>query len=79
MDRILVVLIGIPLGFLIMIYRFQIKQYIGDIGFAEQYLGAGGTYTLLTLIGFLVAFVSLMYGLGTIQELFIGTLGQFFR
>lgn len=79
MDRILVVLIGIPLGFVIIIYRFQIKQYIGDIGFAEQYLGAGGTYSFLTILGIAVAFLSLMYGLGTFQELFIGTFGQFFR
>ena len=37
-------LLGMILGMLVMIFRARIKDVIGDIGFAERYLGAGGTW-----------------------------------
>ncbi len=78
MSRFFVALIGIPAGFLIMIYRFQIKQFFGNISFAEQYFGQGGTYTFLIILGLVISFLSLMYGLGTFQDLFNGILAPFF-
>ena len=78
MDRVMVALIGIPLGFVIMIYRFQLKQFTGKIDWAEQYLGSGGTYNLFIIIGLGLSMLSLMYSLGTIQDLFTGTLGPIF-
>lgn len=78
MDRIIVGLIGIPLGVIIMIYRYHLKQFTGDIAFAEQYLGAGGTYNLFIIIGLAVSILSLMYAFGTLQEFFTGSFGQFF-
>lgn len=78
MDRIIVGLFGIPLGVLMMIYRYQIKQYTGDIAFAEQYLGSGGTYTFYVLFGLAVSILSLMYAFGTLQDFFAGTFGRFF-
>lgn len=78
MDRILVFLLGVPLGFLIMIYRYHLKQFTGDIAFAEQYLGSGGTYNLILLIGLVVAILSVMYAFGTLQGFVGGTFGQFF-
>jgi len=78
MDRVLVLLIGAPLGLCFIVYRFQLKEFTGEIGFAEQYLGSGGTYNLYILIGILVFIGSIMYALGTLQEVFIGTLGKFF-
>ena len=78
MDRVLAVIFGIPLGFIIMIYRYQIKQFTGPISWAEQYLGSGGTYNLYIIIGLVISIVSLMYGLGTIQDLFNGALGPIF-
>lgn len=77
-DQIIVGLFGIPLGFVIMIYRFQIKQFTGNIDWAEQYLGSGGTYNLFIIIGMLISIVSLMYALGTIQDLFSSGLGPIF-
>ena len=32
-------------GFLIIVFRARIKDLTGNIGFAEQYLGTGGTWT----------------------------------
>ncbi len=78
MDRIIVGIFGIPLGFIIMIYRYQIKQFTGSIPWAEQYLGSGGTYNLYVIIGLIISMVSLMYALGTIQDLFNGALGPIF-
>jgi hypothetical protein len=46
MDRILVILIGWPVAFLILKYRRPIKEFIGNVGFAEKFLGMGGTNTL---------------------------------
>ena len=65
-----------PLGFLIMIYRHQIKEFTGNIGFAEQYLG--GTYNFMIMLGIAVFILSMMYAFGTIQDLFIGTFGVLF-
>ena len=78
MDRILVALFGIPLGFLFMIYRYQLKGLTGPIQWAEQYLGSGGTYNLFVLLGLAISILSLMYALGTLQGFFIGPLGTIF-
>lgn len=78
MDRFLVILIGWPLAFLILKYRRPIKEFIGDVGFAERFLGAGGTNTLVVILGFLVFVLSLMYALGTIQAFVRNTFGMFF-
>lgn len=79
MDRFIVGFIGVPLGFLIMIYRMKIREVTGPIDFAEDKLGPGGTYTLYVLIGLAVSIISVMYAFGTFQELFAASLGQFFR
>ena len=79
MDRILIGLIGVPLGFIIMIYRAKIKEVTGPVEFAESKLGPGGTYTLYTLIGLGVSIISVMYAFGTFQEMFNASLGQLFR
>ena len=78
MDRILVGILGVPLGILIMVYRYHLKQFTGDIDFAERYLGSGGTYNLFIIIGLAVSILSVMYAFGTLQEFFGGYLGSFF-
>jgi hypothetical protein len=78
MDRFLVAIIGIPLSFVIVYYRMQIKHFIGDVGFAEKIFGGGGTYTLILIIALLTFFGSLMYALGTLQTLLSKFLGPFF-
>lgn len=78
MDRFFVGIIGIPLAFLILYYRRPLKEFIGDIAFAEQYLGVGGTNTFIIILGFLTFILSLMYALGSLQELLSGFLGRFF-
>lgn len=62
-----------------MIYRYKLKQLTGDIAWAETYLGSGGTYTLILLLGLLVTILSVMYAFGTLQELTAGSIGTLFR
>jgi hypothetical protein len=78
MDRIIAIVLGIPVGFLLMIYRYQLKQFTGSIAWAEEHLGSGGTYNLFILIGLAVSILSLMYGLGTLQEFLGGPLKGIF-
>ena len=75
LSRILVGLIGIPLGLLIIIYREKIYNVTGPFGWAEQYLGTGGTFTALLGLGIIVSISSLMWMLGTLQATLIAFFG----
>ncbi len=68
-------LIGMVLGFLIIVFRPQIKDFTGNLAFAETYLGSGGTWTFLVLLGLGTFIFSLMWALGTFQEIATKTLG----
>ena len=78
MDRFLVCIIGIPLAFLLLYYRKPIKDFIGEIAFAEKIFGMGGTYTFLIFLAFFVFLGSLMYAMGTLQTLVGDYLGPIF-
>jgi len=70
-------LLGMILGMLIIIFRPQIKNFTGSIGFAERYLGVGGTWTFLVILGALLFVFSLMWATGTIQGFAVDKLGSF--
>jgi len=76
--RILVGLIGIPLGFFMLKYRDKVKDWTGNIAWAERYFGTGGTWTALVLIGVLMIVLSFMFMVGSLQEIFLGAFGKFF-
>lgn len=78
LGRFLAGLIGMACGLLIIIYRAQVKDITGNINFAEKYLGTGGTWTLIILVGILIFAGSLMWMFGTLQELFYQFFGRFF-
>jgi hypothetical protein len=59
--RIVLGLLGCVLSILIIIYRFQIRSFIGQVSWAENKFGPGGTYTLLALVGVFCFIFSLMY------------------
>jgi hypothetical protein len=67
-------LMGMVLGFLIVVFRARIKSFTGDIGFAERYLGAGGTWTFLLIVGLAIFVLSLMWATGTLQDFFLNNL-----
>lgn len=78
MDRFFAIILGLPTAIIILKYRRQIKEFIGDVGFAEKFLGIGGTNTLVILIALAVFIGSLMYGMGTFQELLGDRVGALF-
>ena len=78
MDRVLAILIGWPVAFLILKYRRAVKEFIGDVGFAEKYLGMGGTNTFIVLVGILLFIGSLMWAVGSLQSILQVTAGRFF-
>ena len=67
--------VGMVLGFLILVYRPRIMDFTGDIAFAEQYLGSGGTWTFLVILGIGIFIFSLMWATGSFQDLALKVLG----
>jgi hypothetical protein len=74
----LIVILGFAAFILILKFRSPIKDFVGDIGFAEKYLGPGGTHTFIIIFAFLCFILPLMWALGTIQAIFYSTFGRFF-
>lgn len=70
-------ILGCVGGFFYLKYSTKIKDLTGNVGFAEQYLGSGGTYTLHKLIGVLMIVLSIMYAFGGLQAVLQSTLGKF--
>jgi len=56
------------LGALILVFRTRVKNFTGDISFAERYLGVGGTWTFLLILGIGLFIIGLMWSTGTIQS-----------
>jgi len=77
--RIVLGLIGIVLSFLLVIYREPIVRFIGHIQWAEEKLGAGGTYNLMILIGIFCFVFSLMYMTNSFDLIFGGIGVDFFE
>jgi len=71
MNKILVFFLGLPLGLVIVIFRYKIIQFTGKLPWAEEKLGAGGTYTLMIGMGFVIWIGCLMYSLGSFDEFFL--------
>jgi len=78
MNRYIVGFCAMIAGFLILIYRAKLKDITGDIGFAEKYLGSGGTWTFYILLGIFVFIFGLMWAAGTFQSTFESLFGNFF-
>jgi hypothetical protein len=69
-------LFAMLLGFLILVFRPYIKNFTGSIGFAERYLGAGGTWTFFLIIGVALFILGLMWATGTLQSWMGDTFGS---
>ena len=77
-GRILVGLLFAALGVLILKYTYPLKNAFGSWGWAERYLGNGGTYSAWKLIGIGLMILGVLWATGTLGGLLAGTLGQFF-
>lgn len=69
--------LGVVGGFFYIKYAYQISNFTGSIGFAERFLGGGGTYIFHKVMGVLIIMLSIMYAFGGLQSLLAGTLGKF--
>ena len=78
MQKFLVLVIGSLLAAFIIKFRSGIRNFTGEIGFAEKYLGNGGTNLFIVLLGIACFVLSLMYALGTLQSILIALTGSFF-
>ncbi len=75
--KLVIFLIGFPIALLLIIFRQKIVNFTGKLEWAEQKLGAGGTYTLIIIFAFLIWIGCMMYALGSFDQLF-GFLSRFF-
>lgn len=71
-------LIGFVLAYLLLRYRGKVYDFTGPWGFAERYLGAGGTGTAMVLVAILIFLIAITILLGKLNVLFSGTVGRFF-
>jgi hypothetical protein len=78
MKKFFVLIIGWGIAFLILKYRRPIKEFVGNIGFAEKVFGMGGTNTFIVILGVLVFLGTLMYVTGTLQSMVGDILGPLF-
>jgi C4-dicarboxylate transporter len=78
MKNLIVLIMCSLVSFLMLKYRGQVKQFTGDIDFAEKYLGSGGTNTLIVIVAILLFVGSLMYVTGTLDSLLQNTFGGLF-
>jgi hypothetical protein len=54
-------IVWVIIGFGLIKYSFQITNFFGHIGWAEQHLGGGGTYSLYKIVGVIVVILSLYF------------------
>lgn len=62
-------------GFALLRYTRQTKQLTGSWGWAEQYLGPGGTYTAIKIFGLLSIILAFAYLTGHLQQILFWVLG----
>ena len=77
MKKFLIVVVCWALALIMLKYRYQIKHLMGEVDFAEKFLGSGGTTTLVILLALGLFFGSIAWAtgaLGAVLDSFIGPL-----
>jgi len=66
--RFLLFFVGVFGGILLIIYHKKVTEMIGfKIGWAERYLGSGGTYTAYIIFGIIAILLGYLIGFGWIS------------
>ncbi len=78
MGRFFILIVGSLIAFCILKYRHKIKDFVGEIGFAERIFGMGGTNTFIVILALLVFVFTLMYVAGTLDAFLTNTIGRIF-
>ncbi len=76
--RFLYFLFFFSMGLAIIYYRERIQRFTGNFSSAEKYLGPGGTFSFIFLLGLAVVMLSVFYITGTLDGFIGGTFGRFF-
>ncbi len=66
----------IPAGILMIIYSDRVVHFTGDIPFAERWIGGGGTYTFIKLLGLAITLLSFMWIAGGLGDFLNATVGK---
>lgn len=66
------------IGLALIVYRERVQRITGSIGFAEKYLGQGGTFNLILLVGMGFIVFSVLYITGSLDAAIQSTIGRFF-
>ena len=78
-GRIIIMLIGIAIGFLMVWKTQKWLDVFGHVGFLEQKFGTmGGTRTFYKLLGLVIAIGSVLYVTGGLQAILIAVFGGLF-
>jgi hypothetical protein len=75
-------LLAIGLGVAGLKFNYQLVGFTGHVGFAERYLGAGGTYFFFKLLSIAIVIGGILYmtGLGEpVLAWLLSPLAQYFR
>ncbi|MCU7522771.1 MAG: hypothetical protein HF312_21405 [Ignavibacteria bacterium] len=75
LDRIIIGTLGVVTGIAFVIYARDLVRWFGSNATMERYLGVGGTYTGLRLLGLFIALVFFLYLTGFLETVVIA----FFR
>jgi hypothetical protein len=62
--QILIGIAGIAVGVVLVIYARKLVEWFGTMATAERYLGYGGTYSALRIIGIFLVIIFLLYMTG---------------
>lgn len=71
-------LVGIGLSYILIRYRKQIIDFTGTWGWAERYLGSGGSYTAVVFMAIGLFFLSITLATGGFDDFGSGGVGKFF-
>jgi hypothetical protein len=69
-------MMGIGLG--LIVYRERVQRITGNFAFAEKYLGVGGTFNFILLVGVGFIVFSVLYVTGGLDAAIESTVGRFF-
>lgn len=66
------------IGLGLIVYREKVQRITGNFAFAEKYLGQGGTFHFILLLGIGFIIFSVVYVTGTLDAAIQSTVGRFF-
>lgn len=75
MNNITAGIFGFIFSLAILKYRKTVKEWIGNIGWAEKYLGMGGTHTVIVFLGIIGIAFSIMQMFGGLTPFLGGIFG----